>query len=65
MAKARRDEFGNALDVLDAQERLAGRPEDRDLVGLLRHVLAGMEAVRVADEDQEGRAGVQRLHEPP
>jgi hypothetical protein len=58
------DEFRDALRALDAQQFLAGRAQDLGLVGLLRHVLPGMGAVRIADDRDDRAAGIQRLDEP-
>ena len=57
-------ELGDALDALDADQLLAGRPEDLGLARFLGHVLPGVQAVRIADEHHHRRAGVERLDEP-
>jgi hypothetical protein len=58
------DQLGDAAGVLDAQQLLAGRPEDLALARLLRHVLPGVLTVGVADEGHQRRAGIERLDEP-
>jgi hypothetical protein len=57
-------ELRDALDALDADQLLAGGPEDLGLARFLGHVLPGMQAVTVADEHHHRRAGVERLDEP-
>ena len=57
------DQLGDAARVLDAQQLLAGGLEDLGLARLLGHVLPGVRAVRVADERDERRPGVERLDE--
>ncbi len=56
-------QFGNALGRLDADQLLAGGLEDFDLPRLLRHVLPGVIAVRVADDRDHRHAGIERFHE--
>ncbi len=56
-----RDQLRNAACVLDPDELLARRLQDLGLARLLRHVLPGVRAMRVADEGDERRAGVERL----
>ena len=55
------DQLGDAGGLLDAQQLLARRAQDLDLPRLLRHVLARMHAIGVADEGDNRRAGVERL----
>ncbi len=63
-AWARRTQLGDARADLDAQELLDRRAQQPHLLGLLRHPLARVAAVRVADDRDHGRAGVGRLDEP-
>ena len=58
------DEFGDALRALDAQEFLAGRAQDVDLPGLLRHVLPGVVAIGIARDRHQRDAGIERFHQP-
>ena len=57
------DQLGDAAGILDAQQLLARRAQDLGLPCLLRHVLAGVQPVAVADEGDDRRAGVERLHQ--
>ena len=57
------DQLRDTGGLLDAQQLLARRAQDLDLPRLLRHVLARMHAIGVADEGDHRRAGVERLHQ--
>ena len=61
--KARRVSSGMRCTASMRRNFLAGRPQDLDLAGLLRHVLAGVVAMRVADQHHQRRAGIQRFHQ--
>ena len=47
--------------MLDPDQLLDGGAQDLGLARLLRHILPGMLAMRVADDDDERGAGIQRL----
>ena len=53
--------LGQPLDDLDANDLLHSRPQNFDLTRLLRHVLRGVLAVRIARDDDHGQAGVEAL----
>ena len=55
------DVLRDALDDLDPDHLLGHRPQDLELPRLLRHVLPGVVAVRIADDRDDRDAGVERL----
>ena len=58
------DEFRHAGCALDADDLLDRRAQDVGLARFLRHVLPGMVAVRVADENDLRDAGVEAFDQP-
>ena len=57
------DQLRDALDVFDPQQLLHRRAQDIHLPPLLRHVLARVQAVGVADQHHSGNTGVEGLHQ--
>ena len=56
-------ELGDALDPLDPDRLLDGRPQDRQLIGLLGGVLAGDHRVALARQRDHRHAGAERLRQ--
>ena len=56
-------QLGDTLDRLDPDDLLDRGAQDIELPGLLRHVLAGVLAMRIADDGDQRRAGIVGLDE--